>query len=76
MEQNNGKYMFGMVKVGDRGQFVIPKEARELFGIKPGDSLLLLGDIESGLAIIKPELSQQMAEAILQTHLGGKEDKQ
>lgn len=76
MEQNNGKYMFGMVKVGDRGQFVIPKEARELFGIKPGDSLLLLGDIESGLAIIKPELSQQMAEAILQKHLGGKEDKQ
>lgn len=76
MEQNNGKYMFGMVKVGDRGQFVIPKEARELFGIKPGDSLLLLGDIESGLAIIRPELSRQMAEAILQKHLGGKEDKQ
>ena len=71
-----GKHLFGTAKVGEKGQIVIPKEARELFGIKPGDSLLLLGDIESGLAIIKPELSQQMAEAILQTHLGGKEDKQ
>lgn len=39
------------VKVGEKGQFVIPKEARELFGIKPGDTLLLLGDEQRGIAI-------------------------
>lgn len=39
------------VKVGERGQLVIPKEARALFGIEPGDTLLLLGDERRGLAI-------------------------
>ncbi len=45
-----GKYAW-TVKVGEKGQFVIPKEAREVFGIRPGDTLLLLGDIERGIAI-------------------------
>lgn len=40
-----------MVKIGEKGQFVIPKEARELFDIKPGDSILVLADIEKGIAI-------------------------
>ena len=39
------------VTVGEKGQIVIPKQARELFGIKPGDTLLLLGDTARGLAI-------------------------
>lgn len=38
-------------KVGEKGQIVIPKKARELFGIKPGDTLLLLGDEQRGIAI-------------------------
>ena len=37
--------------VGEKGQIVIPKQARELFGIKPGDTLLLLGDLQRGIAI-------------------------
>ena len=41
----------GISKVGEKGQIVIPKQARDLFGIKPGDTLLLLGDIERGIAI-------------------------
>ena len=45
-----GKYAWS-VTVGTKGQIVIPKEARDLFGIRPGDSLLLLGDEEKGLAI-------------------------
>lgn len=45
-----GKYAW-TVTVGEKGQFVIPKQARELFNIKPGDSLLLLGDLEKGIAI-------------------------
>ena len=45
-----GKYAW-TVTVGEKGQFVVPKQARELFDIKPGDTLLLLGDIERGIAI-------------------------
>ena len=39
------------VKIGEKGQFVIPKEAREMFGLHPGDTILVLGDIEKGIAI-------------------------
>ena len=45
-----GKYAW-TVKVGEKGQFVIPKEARDIFGIQPGDTLILLGDSERGIAI-------------------------
>jgi AbrB family looped-hinge helix DNA binding protein len=48
-----GKHMFGMVKVGDKGQIVIPVKARKIFDIKPGDNLIVLGDEEQGIAIIK-----------------------
>jgi AbrB family looped-hinge helix DNA binding protein len=45
-----GKYAW-TVKIGEKGQFVIPKEARDIFGINPGDTLILLGDEKQGLAI-------------------------
>ena len=45
-----GKYAW-MATVGEKGQIVIPKQARDMFDIKPGDSLLILGDDERGLAI-------------------------
>lgn len=47
-----GKHLFGSVTVGERGQIVIPKKAREIFHIKPGDQLLILGDEDRGLAIV------------------------
>jgi AbrB family looped-hinge helix DNA binding protein len=50
-----GKYLFGSVTVGDRGQIVIPKKAREIFNIMPGDALVVLGDEQSGLALIKSD---------------------
>lgn len=50
-----GKHMFGMVKVGDKGQIVIPAKARKIFNIKSGDNLVILGDEGSGLAILKEE---------------------
>lgn len=50
MAAPKGKYAW-TVKVGEKGQFVIPKEARELFDIKPGDTLILLGDENRGIAI-------------------------
>ncbi len=46
----DGKYAW-VATVGEKGQIVIPKRARDVFGIKPGDTLLLLGDAEKGIAI-------------------------
>lgn len=45
--------MFGVVKVGDKGQIVIPARARKIFDIQPGDNLIVLGDEGQGIAIIK-----------------------
>ena len=50
MKHPKGKYAW-TATVGEKGQIVIPKQAREVFGIKPGDTLLILGDEERGLAI-------------------------
>ena len=51
MNGENGKYAW-TVKIGEKGQFVIPKEGREMLGVKPGDTILVLGDVERGLAIL------------------------
>ena len=59
--------VFGTAKVGDRGQIVIPKEAREFFGIEPGDTLLILGKHETGLIVTKPETLNDLAAQIFQT---------
>lgn len=50
MEMPKGKNAW-TVKIGEKGQFVIPKEAREMFDIHPGDTILVLGDLERGIAI-------------------------
>ena len=57
MQEKDGKYIFGVVKVGDKGQIVIPRDARKIYDIKPGDALLLLGD-QKGMAIVKTEIFQ------------------
>ena len=64
-EIHKGKYMFGTVKVGERGQIVIPKEARDVFNIKAGDELLVLGDKEKGIAIVKADFMKKLALKIL-----------
>lgn len=65
MSMPKGKHIFGTVKVGERGQIVIPKEAREIFDINPGDSLLVLGDEEQGIAIVKADVMKEVAIKIL-----------
>lgn len=70
-----GKHMFGMVKVGDRGQIVIPKKARDIFDIRPGDRLVVLGDEAQGIAILKSEGLLQFAEEILQSQNDEEEDE-
>ena len=64
MLEEQGKYNFGVVKVGDRGQIVIPKDAREIYGIKAGDSLLVLGD-KKGMAILKTDVFQDKINEVL-----------
>ncbi len=59
--------VFGTAKVGDRGQIVIPKEARELFNIQPGDTLLILGEEDSGLIVSRPELLSDIANQLFDT---------
>ena len=59
-----GKHLFGVVTVGDKGQIVIPAKARKLFEISPGDQLVVLGDEEQGLAIMKSEKFLALADAI------------
>ena len=66
MLEENGKYIFGVVKVGERGQIVIPKEAREQYDIKAGDNLMVLGD-EKGIAMLKTEMFQ----SIINKAMGG-----
>ena len=62
---NKARHIFGTARVGDRGQLVIPKDAREFYGIKPGDTLLILGDEESGMVVTKPEILSELAARIL-----------
>ena len=65
--KGNSKRVFGTAKVGDRGQIVIPKEARELFNIKPGDTLLILGEESKGLIVSRPDLLRDLADEIFES---------
>lgn len=62
--KGKARRVFGTAKVGERGQIVIPKEARELFNIQPGDTLLILGEEESGLIISRPDVLSNIANQI------------
>ena len=59
-----GKHMFGVVVVGDKGQIVIPVRARRVFNINPGDQLMVLGDENSGLALVNAEFFMRVAEGM------------
>ncbi len=65
LAKGNSRRVIGTAKVGDRGQIVIPKEARAMFNIRPGDTLLILGDEEAGLIVSRPEVLSDLADRIL-----------
>ena len=65
MQENEGKYIFGVVKVGDKGQIVIPKDARKVYGIGSGDVLLLLGD-KNGMALVKTEIFASAVDQVME----------
>ena len=58
------RHIFGTAKVGEKGQIVIPKDARQIFGVKPGDTLLILGDEETGIIVTKPDVLRDAADEI------------
>ena len=58
------KYV-GIAKVGEKGQIVIPKEARDMFDIKSGDSVVILCDIKKGMAIVKSEIIEDTFDKIM-----------
>ena len=62
------------VKVSDKGQISIPKEAREVFNINTGDSLIMLGDLSRGLALVKFDEYLDLAKAIMNIYEGDKND--
>ena len=63
MNLHEGKFAW-MVKIGEKGQFVIPKQAREMFDFQPGDEILVLGDIEKGIAILPKEKEREYMKKI------------
>lgn len=62
MEKNK---FIGICKVGEKGQIVIPAEARKMFNINPGDSVVVLCDKSQGMAIVKSEVIEEMTDTII-----------
>ena len=54
----------GISKVGEKGQIVIPKESRDMFGIKPGDSVIVLCDKSRGMALLKADTNEDLADKV------------
>ena len=65
MQEKDGKYIFGVVKVGDKGQIVIPRDARKQYDINPGDSLLILGD-KNGMAVVKTQIFEDFVDNVME----------
>lgn len=63
MKEIKDEYV-GVCKVGDKGQIVIPKDARDMFGINPGDSVVVLCDKEKGMAIVKADIFDAISDGI------------
>lgn len=71
MNKVKGKYAW-TATVGEKGQIVIPKQARDVFDIKPGDTVVILGDEKRGLAIPLKEMFADFAAAVFETESEGK----
>ena len=65
MQEKDGKYIFGVVKMSEKGQIVIPRDARKLYDLKAGDAMLLLGD-KNGMALVKTEIFQEVIGQVVE----------
>lgn len=75
MEIPSGHYIFGTVKVGERGQIIIPKEARQVFQINAGDTLIVLGDEKWGIAVTKADVLEKHANDVFRKISEGNTDE-
>ena len=66
------KYV-GISKVGEKGQIVIPAEVRKMFGIVPGDSIIVLCDKERGIALVKSDVIEDLTDKLFDPQDPGKE---
>ncbi|MGN0132475.1 MAG: AbrB/MazE/SpoVT family DNA-binding domain-containing protein [Lachnospiraceae bacterium] len=73
MEIPEGKYAW-MVKIGEKGQFVIPKEAREMFDLQPGNEILVLGDVNRGIAILPKAMQKEFMKNIFSEMKNGEQE--
>jgi len=65
MNTPEGKFAW-TIKIGEKGQFVIPKEARDMFDLQPGSTILVLGDVKRGLAILPREAQSEFISRIFE----------
>lgn len=75
MEKHKGKYAW-TVKVGEKGQIVIPKEARNIFDINPGDTLIILGDEKQGIGIPPKNTLTKLVNTIFDGNMPQREDEE
>ena len=74
-EKKNPKGKFAWTaKIGEKGQIVIPKEARDIFGLEPGDTVLLLGDVKRGLAVVRSDMLAHIAAKVMGDDTSESED--
>lgn len=65
MQEKDGKYIFGVLKINEKGQIVIPKEARKIYNLQPGDALILMGD-KNGMAMVKTEIFHDLVDQVME----------
>lgn len=65
MQEKDEKYIFGVVKISEKGQIVIPRDARKVYDLKPGDALLLLGD-KNGMALVKTQIFHDAVSQVVE----------
>ncbi|UNC93862.1 AbrB/MazE/SpoVT family DNA-binding domain-containing protein [Candidatus Contubernalis alkaliaceticus] len=75
MKHPKGKYAW-TVKIGEKGQFVIPKEARDIFDIRPGDTIIVLADEKKGIAIPPKSMFSKLLETIFDRSIPENEGEQ
>ena len=65
MLKKDEKYIFGVVKISEKGQIVIPRDARKVYDLKAGDALLLVGD-KNGMALVKTQIFQDVVGQVVE----------
>ena len=73
--RKKARYVFGTAKVGEKGQIVIPKEVREMFGVGPGDTIVLLADRKKGVALQTVDKLNPMLRSTFNSLMDDEEDE-